>query len=76
MWVALGYRSRKFVTFFLEEGAKLEEGAEVGCQVCKRSLEARDKFWFPFLGSYNILRFTPLAFSAFYLILFIVSVLP
>lgn len=75
IWAALGYRSRKFTTFFLREGSKIDCSANEGCNPCLRSLQLRDQFKFQFLGSFYILIGIPLFFSGFYLILFFVSLL-
>jgi hypothetical protein len=73
-WSGLGYRGRKYVNLYLEASARIDEGAAEGCRVCKQSLDAREQLWFPFLGSFYILTFAPLLFSALYVFLFIVSV--
>ncbi len=74
-WSGLGYRGRKYVTFFLEEGARIDGAAADGCRVCWRAIDTRQEFQFPFLGSFYVLIGTPLVFSALYIVLFIASLL-
>jgi hypothetical protein len=81
IWAGLGYRSRQYLHFYLKGGAKLEEGAEAECQVCKGTMDFGRKLPVlgrvvntPLFGSGFLLLIVPLAFVVLYFVLLAVSV--
>jgi hypothetical protein len=75
-WSVLGYRGRKFVKHYLEEGEKIDKTAAEGCRLFHRTITFGNEYDLRFLNSTSILIGTPLVFSALYLVLFIVSLAP
>ncbi len=73
-WWRLEYRGRKYVNRFFEEGKKLEADAEPDCKAFQQVLETRSEFLLHSLGSYYVLVFTTVLFTALYGVLLFASV--
>jgi hypothetical protein len=72
-WAAVGHRGRRFTTFILEQGKRLEDLSKEDFAICTMILESHHEFSFKYVGSYRMMVLTPLVFCWLYGVLFVLS---